>query len=281
VVRGGALAAGIVLGFVTLWSGGLDPRAWYEWLHRSKPSTENPRPMIVPVPATVKNVRHEDPGARLGTDSSASQIPLRLRLIRSMPGQSVHTGQAQLGVDRDHPQTYLAGAILENGAQLEEIYHDHVVLVKGSRRTSLYLEMRGIAAESGTTDELVLVGGPGPTVESPHLSVEPVTDYLRSVPIYRNGVITGFQLYPGVRAAVFGKWGLQPGDVVVALDGQPLGDADQFMGILRGLMEGEALNATVQRNADTLFLTLDGAEVERLRTASASRVVPPPNPGMP
>jgi general secretion pathway protein C len=280
-VRGSALAVGILVGFLALWSGGLDLRGWSKWLHRDKPAPKNPRAAIVPVPATVKNVRHEDPKARLGTDSSASPIPLRLRLIRTVPGRSIHEGEALLGVDRDHPQTYMAGAILENGARLDEIYHDHIVLAKGTRHTSLYLDINGSETDAAPADTLAMVGGPASKVESPHLSVEPITDYLRPVPIYRNGAISGFQLYPGIRTTVFNKWGLQPGDVMIALDGQPLGDADRFMDILRGLMEGEALTATVQRNADTLSLTLDGAEVERIRTANNSSPIPPRSPAMP
>jgi S1-C subfamily serine protease len=142
------------------------------------------------------------------------------------------------------------------------------VLVKGSRHTSLYLELVGAPAESAAADALVMVGGPSPTIESPHLSVETVTDYLRPVPVYRGGVINGFQVYPGRRAVLFGKGGLQRGDVITDLDGQPVSDADQLMDTLRGLMQGESLTATVQRGGATLSVTLDGADVEQLKAAN-------------
>jgi general secretion pathway protein C len=213
----------------------------------------------------------------LGTDASASTVPLRLQLIRTLPGQSIHTGQALLGVDRQHPQTYLAGAILENGARLEEIHRDHVVLVKGSHRVSLYVTAASTPESITQADALTLVGGPTPTIQSPHLSLEPVTDFLRPVPVYRNGVIAGFQVYPGTRPSLFTKWGLQPGDVMTDLDGQPVSDADQLMDTLRSLLDGAALIATLQRAGAPVSIRLEGSDVEQLRTAS--NIAPGPPPG--
>jgi general secretion pathway protein C len=158
---------------------------------------------------------------------------------------------------------------------LDEIYRDHVVLVKGTRHTTLYIEGAGAPTDTGAGDALAMVGGVATNVESPHLSVEPITDYLRPVPVYRDNVIAGFQVYPGARPALFSKWGLQPGDLMTELDGQPVADADQLMQMLSGLIDGQALAATVQRGAATLSVTLDGAEVERLQAAS-NRPLPAP-----
>jgi len=278
LTRYGALVAGIVLGGVVFWSSGLGTYLWHDGHQRPKPVVQT-RPAVVPAPPTVKNLQREVTQGRLGTDSSVSKVPLRLLLIQTLPGRNVHSGQALLGVDRDHPQTYLAGAILENGARLDEIYPDHVVLVRGTHRTSVYLERPGTAAQSANADALVMVGGPPPPpVESPRLSHEPVTDFLRPVPVYENGVITGFQVYPGKQAALFNQWGLKAGDVVTALDGQPVSDADQLMDMLRGLTQGQALTATVQRNGAAVSLALDGADLERLANASAAPVLPPPGP---
>lgn len=281
LVRFGAVAGGIVLAAMLAVSTGLKLSDWHDWWHRAPTPPATARPPVIPAPATVKNLRHEDPKARLGTDASASKIPLRLLLVRTLPGQNVHAGQALLGTDRDHPQTYMAGAILENGARLDEIYRDHVVLVKGTHHVNLYLTATSTSESTGRADALALVGGPTPAIESPHLSLEPVTDFLRPVPVYRNGVIAGFQVYPGTRASFFTKWGLQSGDVLSDLDGQPVSDADQLMNKLRSLLDGETLSATVQRAGTPVRITLDGSDVERLRTASNISPVPPAGPASP
>ncbi len=281
LVRLGALGGGIAVAAILAVSTGLKLSDWHGWWHRPQTPPTAVRPPVIPAPATVKNLRHEDPKARLGTDASASKVPLQLKLVRTLPGQNVHAGQALMGTDRDHPQTYLAGAILENGARLDEIYRDHVVLVKGTHRVSLYVTAASPSEPITTGDALTLVGGPKPAIESPHLSLEPVTDFLRPVPLYRNGVIAGFQVYPGARGSLFTKWGLQPGDVLTDLGGQPVSDADQLMDTLRSLLDGAALTATVQRAGTPVSIRLDGSDVELLRTASNMPPGPLASPGSP
>jgi type II secretion system protein C len=207
---------------------------------------------------------------------------LRLVLVRTEPGQNTHSGKAMLGVDREHPQTYLAGAILENGARIDEIYRDHVMLAKGTQHTALYIDHEVQSGQAGRNDNtLLLVGGSSPETPHPHYSAEPVTDFVRAVPVYHGEVIAGFQVYPGNRSAPFNKWGLKAGDVITDLDGQPLTDPDQVTQLLHGLLDGEALQATVKRDGGAPFSTsLDGADVERVRTASTA-APPLPPPGAP
>jgi hypothetical protein len=69
------------------------------------------------------------------------------------------------------------------------------------------------------------------------------------------------------------------------LDGQPVSDPDQLMDTLRGLLDGTALTATVQRAGTPASIRLDGSDVQRLRTASStggatlSRLWAPPESG--
>jgi type II secretion system protein C len=274
-VRAGITGASALLGALLLWNADLRIGGLEGWIHRWHRSAQK-RAAVIPQARPVAAVRHAVPLGRLGTDASASKTPLRLVLVRTLPGSNVHTGRALIGVDRAHPQTYLAGAILESGARVDEIYGDHVVLVQGGVRVLLYVESSGIAPQnSRTAQALELVGGPQPKAEAPHYSVETLTDYVRTVPVYRNGIVTGFQVYPGARAGAFRKWGLQAGDVITDLDGQPLTDPDQAMQLLHSLTDGEALTATVQRGTRVPFqVALDGADLEPVRTANAA--APPP-----
>jgi general secretion pathway protein C len=173
----------------------------------------------------------------------------------------------------------MAGAILENGARIEEIYRDHVVLAKGAQRTELYLEATGKAARVSSRGEAMLtVGGPPRKIEEAHLSIEVITDYLRPVPVYANGIITGFQVYPGAQSAPFNQWGLKAGDIVTDLDGQPLTESDQAMGLFRSIADGEAMTAKVHRSTgETVELTLDGRAIEQLKAArNALASIPAP-----
>jgi type II secretion system protein C len=264
LVRAAAVAGGVVVGGTVLFSSGVHDL----WNSPQKPKPPHAVPLspVVPAPLSVKNLQGDTTQGRLGTDSSVSKVPLRLHLIRTLPGRNVHSGQALLGVDRDHPQTYMAGAILENGARLEEVHMDHVVLVRGFSRTRLDVERPGTEV-TAQPDALAMVGGPPSSTQTLRPSSEPVTDYLRPVPVYRDDVVVGFQVYPGRQSAIFSRWGLQSGDVLTDLDGQPASDPDQLMQMLHGLIDGEAIRATVLRNGATVSVRLDGTAIQQL-TAS-------------
>jgi type II secretion system protein C len=263
LLRTAVVLAAASFAAVILWDTGFSPSALADWWHRQTArDTTVPHPVVL-APHTGVAARSSAPVGRLGTDASASPVALQLALVRTIPGASSTSGQALIGTDREHPQTYLAGAILETGARLAEIYPDHVVLVKGNRRALLYVEGNGKSAGvASDIADMTKVGGPVAAVEEQQLSSAPVTDFVRSQPVYENGVIVGFQIYAGRQSAAFNRWGLKPGDVVTALNGQPLSDSDQAMELLNSLTSGATLTAKIRRNgAQDTEVVLNGADL--------------------
>ena len=270
--RSGVAVASAALATFALWTAGVKLPDW--WVSGEKwPQTKHQSPPpIVPKRRVVVPAHGDLPLGRIGTDASASQNPVRLVLVRTVPGPNVHTGQAMLGTVPEHPQVFLGGATLENGARIDEIYRDHIVLVKGLQRVALYVEgMDGAADPSKHAAGLLTVGGspPPPAVGVRHPSGESITDYLRPVPKYNNGVVAGFEVYPGARSSLFDQWGLKSGDMVTAIDGQPLMDSDQAMALFGALTKGEAITATVHRDGggEPVEVVLDGADIERMQSA--------------
>jgi type II secretory pathway component PulC len=81
---------------------------------------------------------------------------------------------------------------------------------------------------------------------------------VRPNPIYDGTTLRGFEVYPGTRSGPFQRMGLQPGDLIVSVDGQPIVDAEQATETFRALAEGSALTATVVRKGRTESVALDG-----------------------
>jgi general secretion pathway protein C len=230
---------------------------------------------VVLAPKIASPEAAADPKARLGTDASASTVPLHLVLVRTIPGSNVHSGQAMLGADPAHPQTYLANAILENGARIDEIYADHVVLVRGLQHALLFVQNAASASSDAT---LLEVGGTPTAPSAITLSQETTTKYVRPVPEYENDVVVGFRIYPGTQSYVFSQLGLQAGDLLTAINGQPVLGADETMQLLQGLLEGQSLTATIRRGTQTLEISLDGAIVEHAEAARVASLTPPVPP---
>jgi type II secretion system protein C len=279
-----AVVIGVVLGVFA---------AYLYWPHL-QPKIDEPQAAQAvassPVPNTAPAVVPEpimgDPKLGvLGTDASISNEPLPLVLVGTIPGRHANEGTAMIGTDARNAQTYLAGAILHNGTRLAEVHRDRVVLTRDKRRAVLYLQNRGPNQGKAQPDPLLMVGGSPPQMASitspPPSSIDSVSDYVRTVPVYEGDIITGFQVFPGARKSVFSKWGLRPGDVVTSLDGAALVDADQTQQLLSALGEGAAISASVRRDDGSVaHVTLNGADILQLnegRRATALAAQMPPN----
>jgi len=200
-----------------------------------------------------------------------------LRLFGVKPGANATEGIAILGPAEASSRTYVSGALLENGARLAELYVDHVVLLRGGQRYTLYLP------KAGASDQLQSVGAQGLTVgdfpaAEPPLDARTarVSDALRIAPAYDGDQVTGYSVYAGSRASQLEQWGLKPGDVLVSLAGAPLTSSEQVEGLLDQLTQGAALVGEVRRGPDRITVTLDGSKL-----VAAAPPVPPAMPPFP
>jgi type II secretion system protein C len=275
-----ALAIGVGFGAFLVWqfwpyARGFFQRTPQEVVAKNKQAV----PQVVAPPVAVQS----DPAlAAAGTDSSISKVPLALVLVGTLPGRNATEGTAMLGTDARNAQTYMAGAMLENGARLVEIYRDRVILERQKKRATLYLLGSPDAQKTaGKLNPLLAVGGQN--LEPPkvtHYSVDPITDYIRTIPAYReDGTMAGFRAFAGERSGLFTTWGLKPGDVITSINGAALVDGDQANQLLGTLAEGSALTAKVTRGTESLTVSLDGAEIAKMneaRKAPQIALQPPP-----
>jgi hypothetical protein len=200
--------------------------------------------------------------------------PLRLFSVRV--GGSPIEGTAALGAAEASSRTYVAGAQLENGATLAELYADHVVLTRGGERFTLHLAGQGgkgsqlaSASSSGLT-----VGDfpdPAPPLTPPEVQV---SNALRVAPVYEGDTINGFSVHAGAKAGQFDRWGLKAGDVLMSLSGQALYSAEQMEAMLDELAAGAVLRGEVLRGRERVAVTLDGS----MLVAAAQPAMPPPMP---
>jgi general secretion pathway protein C len=183
-------------------------------------------------------------------------------------------------VVRESPQTYQAGAMLENGARLVEIHSDYVLMKNGAKEARLYLESAHSTAKIGDTAMLTVGGAQETPPPAKITSREILTDYIRPSPVYDGDTLVGFQVYPGMKSGPFTQMGLQAGDLITELEGTPLSDPAVAWDIFHQLAAGSAVAATVIRRDTPQSVSLDGslivsAEEARSRQASQAMLVPP------
>jgi len=195
-------------------------------------------------------------------------------LVSTSRGRNAREGTARLGTHPENPQTYAAGAILANGARLVEIDDDYVLLERDGKQAKLYLAGSG----KKSSDALLMVGGEPPAKPIVATHTESLTDYIRPSPVYDGEVIHGYQVYAGQKSGVFSQLGLQNGDVILSLDGQPFVDPRQAIDLLSQLTTGVAMSATVERKGKVERMSLDGALItadqERMKSPAAVESLP-------
>jgi len=197
-----------------------------------------------------------------------------LKLFAVLPERDPTVGRAVLGAAEASSRTYVVGALLENGAQLVEVFDDRAVLVRESRTYTLYLPNRGIGDTLDAPDDLT-VGDFAPPQPELQASGARVTDVLRMAPAYEGDSIVGFAAYPGSRRDQFDAWGLRSGDVLVSAGGYPLNDVAQMEAVSERLTTGAVLVADVLRGSgERRKVTLDGSVL----LAAATPPTPAPFP---
>ncbi|MDE3132165.1 MAG: type II secretion system protein GspC, partial [Acidobacteriota bacterium] len=152
------------------------------------------------------------------------------------------------------------------GASLYAVYLDRVVLDRSGNLETLRLP------------KTLAPGQPGPmvvpaqsatarTLNNLRQMVERnpgvLNHVLRAVPSYDNqaGRLRGFRIYPGANQRAFLGLGLRPGDLVTAIDGTPLDDPQRGQEIFNTIESSSQAVVTVDRNGQTLQLTLNIAKV--------------------
>lgn len=253
LVRGASFTAAAVLAIAALWSAGLPPtqwwaraQAWWGEKHRpDEPLAVAPSSVLATPVDGSQNADEVSASIQPGTAASISSQPQPLFLVGTVPGRNEHEGTALIGINPDNPQTYVGGAVLANGARLAEIHREYVVLARGASTAKLPLYRRN-APSPPPRDALLMVGGAPPS--APTLSVQHVlTEYLRPSPVYEGEILRGYEVYPGRKAGIFARLGLQPGDVITAINSLPLSEPHQAMELFAQLTRGSAVTATIER----------------------------------
>jgi type II secretion system protein C len=242
--------------------------------HRGQSNQERPEDKVYS--AAAENFdRMVVPSEQTGLLEPAG-IEKPLHLFGVKVGGSPREGLAVLGAAEASSRTYVAGALLENGARLIELHSDHVVLTRDGRRYSLYVAQKGKSGPLSAKSTVGLtVGGFNPEASPVMSPAVRVTDAIRVAPAYEGGQVVGFQVYPGTKPGQMEKWGLASGDVLVSMSGQPLNTTGQVESVMEQLAQGGSVQGEVRRGGERVSVTLDGS----MFVASAPS--PPPPPSMP
>lgn len=260
----------ITLGALALWSSGISlPQIWADAKQHSAAAGEISERDTGRTSMLPNDKAGDSTDAQYATQTVERydpHSPAMLRLISAHPGLVPTEGTAIIGTTQNNGVTYVAGAILANGARLSEIYSNYVVLERGSARQKLSL--KDLAADPktlrATASDLSFVAASGADAKiASDASKNALVQVIRTSPVYENDVFVGLQVFPGQSSGVFSQMGLRSGDLVTSMGGAPLSDYDSAMQLLGALVDGSSINLGVRRNGKYEIVSVSGAALAR------------------
>ncbi|MEX2150756.1 MAG: type II secretion system protein GspC [Steroidobacteraceae bacterium] len=199
-----------------------------------------------------------------GDLSDAPATSANLALAGTLAGADPSTGWAIIGASGQSARVYATGSALPGGTKLIAVYPDRVIIDRSGARESLLMpRLSGgstgvayappVAQAPLTPDDLVrqVMG-----------QESAVSELLRPQPVYAGGQLRGFRVYPGRDRTLFARTGLQPGDLVMAINGAALDDPQRGVETLRGIGQGAPVTVTIDRNGQQQQLTIDMTAVQ-------------------
>lgn len=206
--------------------------------------------------------------ASAALDAPETQLNLVLRGILASDDGVESRAIITAGGGRDAEKIYKVGSKLPGGAVVHAIFSDRVILERGGHLEALRLPKDKDGQSIMRTPQRIRApAGPGiagtgairelRTTIARHPNR--LADLVKALPATgRDGKQIGYRVFPGREGALFSKLGLQPGDIVTAVNGIPLSDPGKSLQVLRQLKDGGNVNLTIQRNGRSQTVALPG-----------------------
>ena len=193
-------------------------------------------------------------------DANAPATNMPLVLTGIIAAGNPKAGLAIIGTSATNAKIYPVGDRVPGNARVHAVYADRVLLERNGAIEALMLPRK---FSPGTVPPTATVG-PSPLDRMQRaLSNEPglISDVLRPQPVFADGKLHGYRVYPGRDARAFAALGLRNGDLVLAINGTALDDPARGNDIFSSLSNSDQARVTVMRNGQQQDITLNMAQV--------------------
>src|SRR3569623_1836825 len=203
-----------------------------------------------------------------------TQLSLVLRGVAASP--TPKAAFANIAEPAGKENYYRVGDPLPGGATLKDVHPQHIVLARGDRFEALRLPQQALAldgAASQSSSTAAPAPAPAPVTVAPDAGAalqqvrdqfvqdpQSLANLLQGEPFRQDGRVVGFRVRPGRDAALFAKFGLQSGDVVTAVNGVSVTDAQGRLELMRSISSADEVTVDLLRGGSPLSVTIPIAQ---------------------
>lgn len=165
-------------------------------------------------------------------------------------------------------KAYRVGASLPGNVRLEQVLADRVILARDGKLETLRLQRASLGAGKAPArhtaalpqvDTNLTIAADGGVaridreewINNPQRFMEVVS----ATPVLVDGAMYGLEVSPARNAREFEAAGLQPGDVVTAVEGTPVAQINDYREILQTLT-GNTVSLSLDRNGEPMTITI-------------------------
>lgn len=194
--------------------------------------------------------------------ANAPDTQLNFTLLGILLGSNNTDSRALIGTDGGLEANYLVGVDVAPGVSLQAIFVDRVVLERAGRLETLRLD-KSSASNAPTYLPTAPESSPATAQMLSQIRTQVLNDpnqasqFVRVQPINGEGGLRGYRVYPGQQSEAFAAAGLQPGDVVVSINGTGLVDSNQALQLIQNLSDSPQVELGVERNGAVQSITLN------------------------
>jgi general secretion pathway protein C len=182
-----------------------------------------------------------------------------------LPGSTAN--QAIMAAPGETEKVYVVGDRIADGAEVVEILPDRAVLRRQDRLEILRLSGTTLSASVSTmadpspADDIddITETDLGEVRAAIKIHPEMVLSLVEAEPTVENGQLRGFRVMPATDAVFMALLGLQPGDILSAINGILLDGEDRGQEQLRALAGASAFTFSVWRGDRPQLLTYNAA----------------------
>jgi general secretion pathway protein C len=196
------------------------------------------RPATIHGSATARSSANAfDPFFRLAAPAQEAVVTsLALKLFGVRMDMATGRGSAIIATSDGVQSSYAVGDEIEPGVTLKMVSFDNVTIDRGGAAEQIFLD-QSVAAPVAQPN-----GASFPAGETSGSSL--LANSIEIAPRAENGKITGMMLNPKGDGALFKAAGLEPGDVLTAVNGKPVSDGADVRSTLAG---GGTVSLEVER----------------------------------
>jgi len=189
---------------------------------------------------------------------TAPQTSLALNLRGVIASRDKKSARAIIADSSGNEQFYAIDAPLPGGAVLKEIHAGKVILLRDGRYETLLLPK----------DETIGEGAPGAAMSMPNSDAamqefrdaamnnpQSLMERVRPMPVSEGGKFIGYRFLPNEDPGFLARFGMEPNDIVTAVNGMSLDNPAKGMQVLNSLKtDGEVRVDTVRNGAPRSFV---------------------------